>query len=121
MGYACPVCEIPQQDETHLANHLAFSAMLGREGHEEWLDEYVPDWEGMDPETLGKRTAAFADEKEFPQMFEDTTDDHGHDGPPRFEESIPSQRGRQAMGGTAGDVLAEAEAMTREMYESEEE
>ncbi|MFC6904808.1 DUF5810 domain-containing protein [Halalkalicoccus tibetensis] len=119
MGYACPVCEIPQQDETHLANHLAFSAMLGREGHEEWLDEHVPDWEGMGPEELGERAAAFATEEEFETVFEDTTGNRGGAG--RFEDAVPPQRGRQAMGGEASEVLAEAEAMTREMYESEEE
>ena len=119
MGYACPVCEIPQQDETHLANHLAFSAMLGREGHEEWLDEHVPDWEGMGPEELGERAATFATEEEFETVFEDTTGSHGGAG--RFEDAVPPQRGRQAMGGDASEVLAEAEAMTREMYESEEE
>lgn len=119
MGYACPVCEIPQQDETHLANHLAFSAMLGHEDHEEWLDEHVLDWEEMDPETLGERAVTFAPEEEFPQVFEDTTADH--ERPPRFEESIPTQRGRQAMSGEANEILAEAEAMTREMYDSDEE
>lgn len=118
MGYACPVCEIPQQDETHLANHLAFAAMLGREGHEEWLDEHVPDWEEMGPEELGERAAAFAPEKEFETVFEDTT---GGRGGGRFEDAVPPQRGRQAMGGEASGILAEAEAMTREMYESEEE
>lgn len=125
MGYACPVCEIPQQDETHLANHLAFSAMLGNEDHEEWLDEHVPDWEGMGPEELGERAAAFATEEEFETVFDDTTGGHGHDhgggAGGRFEDAVPPQRGRQAMGGDVGGVLAEAEAMTREMYESEEE
>ncbi len=118
MGYACPVCEIPQQDQTHLANHLAFGAMLGREGHEAWLDDHIPDWEETGPESLGERAAAFAPEAEFPLLFEDTTDDHDH--PPRFEESIPTQLGRQAMGGEASEILAEAEAMTREMYDTEE-
>ena len=119
MGYTCPICEIPQQDETHLANHLAFAAMLGNGDHEEWLDEYVPEWEGIGPERLGERVSTFASEAEFETVFEDTTG--GHDHPPRFEESVPRQRGRQATGGDVGDVLAEAEAMTREMYESEEE
>ena len=38
MGYACPVCEDPQSDATHLANHLAFTAMLRGGEHGEWLD-----------------------------------------------------------------------------------
>jgi hypothetical protein len=120
MGYICPICEIPQQDETHLANHLAFAAMLGNADHEEWLDEYVPEWEEMGPERLGERVSTFAPEQEFETVFEDTTP-RSHDHPTRFEESVPRQRGRQAMGGDVGDVLAEAEAMTREMYETEEE
>ncbi|ADJ16034.1 DUF5810 domain-containing protein [Halalkalicoccus jeotgali] len=119
MGYACPICEIPQQDEKHLANHLAFAAMLGREDHEGWLDEHVPDWEGMGPESLGERVATFAPEEEFETTFEDTTTGHGGSG--RLEDAVPRQHGRQAMGGEASDVLAEAQAMTREMYESEEE
>jgi hypothetical protein len=115
MGYVCPICEIPQQDETHLANHLAFAAMLGNADHEEWLDEYVPEWEEMGPEDLGERVSTFAPEQELETVFEDTTQ------PPRFEDSVPRQRGRQAMGGEVSEVIAEAEAMTREMYETEEE
>lgn len=121
MGYACPVCEIPQQDETHLANHLAFSAMLGNEDHEGWLDEHVPGWGEMDAETLGERAATFASEEEFETVFEDTIGGHDHGDPGRLEDAVPPQRGRQAMGGEASEILAEAEAMTSEMYESEEE
>ena len=122
MGFACPVCGDPQHDEEHLANHLAFTAMLGREDHGAWLDDHAPDWETLDPETLGSRVAEYAPEEEFPQMFEDTTDGRGHDHPPRFEESIPRQRGREATSTGTQEVLAEAEAMTREMLrESEKE
>ncbi len=123
MGYACPVCGDPQRDAEHLANHLAFTAMLGREDHEAWLDDHAPEWETLDPETLGPRVSEYAPEEEFPQVFEDTTDDHdhGHDRAPRFEESIPRQRGREAMDAEATEVLREAEAMTREMLEDDEE
>lgn len=118
MGYACPVCETPQQDAEHLANHLAFSAMLGHADHEEWLDDRVPEWGELDPETLGDRVADDAPDAEFPQAFEDTTDDRA----PREEESISRRRGRGAMGGETAEILARAEAMTREMVgESEEE
>ncbi|MFB6196643.1 MAG: DUF5810 domain-containing protein, partial [Halobacteriaceae archaeon] len=27
MGYLCPICEEPQVDPEHLANHMAFSAI----------------------------------------------------------------------------------------------
>jgi len=86
MGYACPVCGDPQADGEHLANHLAFTAMLGDADHEDWLDEHAPDWADTDPAELAARVTDHADEREFPQVFEDTTgdrhehdhDDHGH-------------------------------------------
>jgi hypothetical protein len=79
MGYACPVCGDPQADGEHLANHLAFTAMLGDDDHEDWLDEHAPDWADTDPDELAARVTDHADEREFPKVFEDTTDDsHGH-------------------------------------------
>ena len=77
MGYACPVCGTPQSDARHLANHLAFTALLGDDDHEDWLDEYAPDWEESNESALAERVREFADDAEYPQVFEDTT---GHDG-----------------------------------------
>ena len=83
MGYACPVCEDPQSDATHLANHLAFTAMLRGGEHGEWLDEHVPQWGELDEADLGQQVAEHAEAAEFPQVFEDTTDrgpgGHSHD------------------------------------------
>ncbi len=118
MGYACPVCETPQQDAEHLANHLAFTAMLGDEDHETWLDEHAPEWGDLSPEELGSCITGYAPETEFPQLFEDTTDDHEH--PRRVEESVPRQRGRQSTGTETAEILAEARAMTREMFDESE-
>ncbi|WP_255197943.1 DUF5810 domain-containing protein [Halorarius litoreus] len=73
MGYACPVCGDPQVDARHLANHLAFTAMLHREDHEAWLDEHAPGWEDEGEHELAERVADHAEEAEFPQVFEDTT------------------------------------------------
>jgi len=78
MGYACPVCGDPQSDGEHLANHLAFTAMLGDADHEDWLDEHAPEWGDTDPAELATRVTDHADQREFPQVFEDTTGD-GHD------------------------------------------
>ncbi|WP_340100329.1 DUF5810 domain-containing protein [Salinibaculum salinum] len=78
MGYACPVCEDPQSDAIHLANHLAFTALVRGGDHEDWLDDRVPDWESMDEETLGEYLTVEADETDYPQVFEDTTG-QGHD------------------------------------------
>ncbi|PSP70281.1 hypothetical protein BRC79_02495 [Halobacteriales archaeon QH_8_67_27] len=54
MGYACPVCDDPQADAEHLANHLAFTAMLRGDGHEAWLDDHVDDWADLAPEELAE-------------------------------------------------------------------
>lgn len=84
MGYACPVCGTPQADARHLANHLAFTAMLHGEGHEAWLDEHAPDWETAGEATLASRVVDLAEDADYPQVFEDTTgradagDEHGH-------------------------------------------
>ena len=79
MGYACPVCDDPHSDAEHLANHFAFTAMLRGGDHEAWLDERVDDWGEMSPDELAERIVEYADEREFPQVFEDTTGGHDHD------------------------------------------
>jgi hypothetical protein len=81
-GYACPVCDDPQADADHLANHLAFTAMLRDDGHGAWLDEHVPDWSDRGEADLAAELRERADdlleEREYPQVFEDTTDEDGH-------------------------------------------
>ncbi|MFC6731530.1 DUF5810 domain-containing protein [Haladaptatus sp. DYSN1] len=79
MGYACPVCDAPQMDGKHLANHLAFTAMLGNADHETWLDEHAPGWSDEGHRELAARVTEFAEEREYPQVFEDTTDQHDHE------------------------------------------
>ncbi|GAA0665978.1 DUF5810 domain-containing protein [Natronoarchaeum mannanilyticum] len=133
MGYACPVCEAPQANGEHLANHLAFTAMLGREDHESWLDEHAPGWEESDPEALAEEVVDSVPETEFPQIFDDTTQDHdGHDhgahdhqhgaapeGTP-FEQELAHQTrgaGRGDLSAEAQDVMAEAREMTEQMLD----
>ncbi len=84
MGYACPVCETPQTDARHLANHLAFTALLGDDDHESWLDDHAPGWEQSGEDDLAERIEGTASEVEYPQVFEDTTghDHHGDDPQP---------------------------------------
>lgn len=72
MGYACPVCEDPQADAGHLANHVAFTAILGDDAHGTWLDEHVPGWGEMDEAELADALRGSVEETEFPQVFEDT-------------------------------------------------
>lgn len=52
MGYLCPVCETPQQDGEHLANHLAITAMVRDEAHAAWLDDHVDGWRDASPNEL---------------------------------------------------------------------
>jgi len=127
MGYACPVCSTPQADAEHLANHLAFTAMLGREDHESWLDEHAPGWDEDDPETLGDRVAEHAAETEYEEVFEDTTHDHGTELPfeERLERRVGGGRGRRRstdagrgnLTGDAAGILSEAREMTERMLD----
>jgi len=74
MGYACPVCDAPQADGEHLANHLAFTAMLHGDDHAEFLDDRISDWEDRRPPELAAELIRHADETEYDAVFEDTTD-----------------------------------------------
>lgn len=126
MGYACPVCESPQADAEHLANHLAFTALLGREDHETWLDERVPDWADRGPADLGAAVADHAEETDYPRVFEDTTDADGHEHDPdaAFEAELARQAGygRDARAGLDDEVartLDEARDLTRRMHDAD--
>ncbi|MFB6121535.1 MAG: DUF5810 domain-containing protein [Halobacteriaceae archaeon] len=123
MGYACPVCGAPQRDGEHLANHLAFTAVLRGGDHESWLDERIADWADRDPASLADDVTDYADEEEFPQIFEDTTDDHDHGHP--FEDAVAEQSGYGRDGGADLDpeteaVLEEARDLTAEMLDEDD-
>ncbi|WP_336328910.1 DUF5810 domain-containing protein [Haloarcula sp. CGMCC 1.2071] len=126
MGYACPVCDDPQADDVHLANHLAFTAMTGGDDHEAWLDERVPDWGQLGEDELSTEVVEYAEETEFPQVFEDTVDrsgdGHSHDhehGTGHDHDDLPrgadQHRGSNALSDHDSEVLAEARDLTREM------
>jgi len=143
-GYACPVCDTPQRDAEHLANHVAFTAMLRAEEHETWLDEHVPGWSNAGPDELADRVVEYADEAEYREVFEDTVargatndrGDHGdtghdHDDPGRPSIDAADTAGHGYDGGAgrpAGDgasdetaaVLEEARELTRRMHEADE-
>lgn len=134
MGYACPVCDHPQADAMHLANHLAFTALARGGDHEAWLDETVPEWEQLDEESLGERVTDHASQREYPQVFEDTTGsgdtgDHAHEGqtdsattgtiPDAMLADAKEQLAEEEMADTE-DVLAEARELTRQRREDSE-
>jgi len=116
MGYACPVCSDPQADATHLANHLAFTALTGGDDHETWLDDRVPEWGQLGETALAERVVDHAEQREFPQVFEESgTGDHDH------TEHLPagadSHRGAASMSDDDAAVLAEARELTKEMLD----
>jgi hypothetical protein len=131
MGYACPVCETPHRDAEHLANHLAFTAMLHGDDHAEWLDERVPDWEACGPADLAERVVDHVEETEYDAVFEDTVGDDaggsfGHDHRHDHHERV-ADAARRSPVDTGGDldpetrqVLAEARELTREMLDDGE-
>jgi hypothetical protein len=143
MGYACPVCDDPQVDARHLANHLAFTAILGHEDHEAWLDEHTPGWADEGEAELADRVAEHAEERDYPQVFEDTTGhghDHdaersgqlfegeGHEGHDHLEAEraggttdgqVPHERAEVSPDGDTEAVLEEARELTREMLAEE--
>lgn len=133
MGYACPVCDVPQQDGEHLANHLAFTAMTHGGDHESWLDEHVPEWSSSGPAELAPRVTERAEEAPYETVFEDTVHDHAggaHDRGSPFDEDPTAgrnrvdaddarQRGAGALDAEAQAVLDEAREMTREMLGDE--
>jgi hypothetical protein len=128
MGYACPVCGTPQRDAEHLANHLAFTAMLHGDAHEAWLDDHAPGWSEAGAAELAPVAVEHADAADYDEVFEERVPeggaDHDHD------RTSPRQRpptGTAFDAGTrAGDadtrrVLAEAREMTRAMLDDGDE
>ncbi|MGB9956672.1 DUF5810 domain-containing protein [Haloferax prahovense] len=133
MGYACPVCDAPQRDETHLANHLALQAIVHGDDHETWLDEHAPEWADLNADSLGPLVSDLAEEREFDEVFEDTVDrtggrghghdhdhDHDHDIPDRQPQQFGGSGGSQSLSGDAARIFEEAQSLTREMYEEGE-
>jgi len=120
MGYACPVCAAPQADGEHLANHLAFSALLGHDDHADWLDEHAPDWSEADPDALFEAVEPHVEATEFPQVFEDTTGERPDVDVPAGGEHDHAHRpptgpaGSADLDETAADALEEARRLTRE-------
>ena len=117
MGYACPVCETPQRDAEHLANHLAFTAMLHGDAHEAWLDEYAPGGSEEGAAELAPIVVENAEETDYDEVFEERVPeggghDHSHQHPPT---------GAAIDAGSADAdtqrVLAAAREMTRAMLD----
>ena len=117
MSYACPVCDTEQADAIHLANHLAITASLGRQDHNEWLVEHAPEWSECTPKELGEIVSQYAPEIDTAGV---EASSHGHDygRPESLEEGLARQSrqpGRGAMSAEAENVLEEARELTQQM------
>ena len=120
MGYSCPVCDQPQADAGHLANHLAFTALTGGTDHEAWLDEHVPDWGQLGEADLAPLVVDHAAEAEYPQVFEDTTDQgagHGHDHD--LPTGTDHGRDQRSLSEADREVLSEARDLTEAMLDED--
>ena len=146
MGYACPVCDDPQADARHLANHLAFTAILGDDAHEAWLDDHAPGWADEGESELAERIADEAEQREYPQVFEDTTggtregarsgelfESEGHAGHDHLDagpapeasdhtpaDAVPHEQAEAPRDPETEAILDEARALTREMLDDAE-
>ncbi|MFB6069327.1 MAG: DUF5810 domain-containing protein [Halobacterium sp.] len=109
MGYECPVCSSEEADGEHLANHVAFTALVRGGDHEDWLDEHVPDWEERDPASLAAEVTPHAAETET----EPSSEPHGHETP------AVERTGKADLSGEAADILEEAREMTEQMRSGE--
>jgi len=119
MGYRCPVCDDPQADDIHLANHLAFTAIARGGAHEAWLDEHVPDWGQLGDTGLAEEVTELAGDADYPRLFEDTTDvahDHDHDHSDDMGANIPADVADLpgADDDEIRDIIEEARELTRE-------
>jgi hypothetical protein len=119
MGYACPVCATPQRDADHLANHLAFTAMLHGDAHETWLDEHAPGWGEAGVDELAPVVVEYAEDADYDEMFEERVPegaagdhDHGHD-------HAHGRRPTDTADGDVQRVLAEAREMTQAMLDAD--
>lgn len=110
MGYACPVCDTPQADGEHLANHLAITALLHGGDHEAWLDERIDDWAECDPDGLAEEVVEYADEVHHGTVFDDTTGGSAvRSTPERGATREPERLDRETR-----RIVEEARELTRE-------
>ena len=131
MGYACPVCDDPQQDTEHLANHLAFQALTHGDDHEAWLDEHAPGWAEGGPADLAPRLAGLAEEAEYEAVFENTTEEssdgelydpggagaHGHDHGHGHGHTAGDGIDVSNLDPDTREIVDEAQELTREMLD----
>jgi hypothetical protein len=123
MGYVCPVCDAPQPDAEHLANHLAFTAMLRHDEHESWLDDHAPDWGSESPASLGDRLAEQLPETAVDGPTDEDTRERRARRPPRDapgHDPTRSPDATRSLDAADRAVLREARELTRQMVDAAE-
>jgi len=113
MGYACPVCDEPQADATHLANHLAFTALTGGDDHEAWLDDHAEGWGQLGETELAELVVEHAEQRDV-ELFEAADHDHADDLPPGADATPGTDR---PLSDADAEVLEEARELTKELLE----
>ncbi|ERG93305.1 MAG: hypothetical protein J07HQW1_03366 [Haloquadratum walsbyi J07HQW1] len=132
MGYACPVCEAPQQDAAHLADHLAFTALVHHDDHESWLDEQVGDWGQYGTDGLAEIVVELAPSVKYDQVFEDTVHrqhgrqmhDHGHHTASvgdKVNMDPMDETGQTQIDTETQTVIKEARELTAQMIHTDDE
>lgn len=106
MGYACPVCDTPEVDGRHLANHVAFTALTGGDEHAAWLDEHVPEWGTLGEAALAEAVVPHAGETDALDAIEAGEEAPAVDRDPAAMPDLDED---------AAEVLAEAREYTRRM------
>ncbi|MFW5903355.1 MAG: DUF5810 domain-containing protein [Halolamina sp.] len=131
MGYSCPVCGEPQQDDEHLANHLAMTAMLHGDDHEAWLDDHVDEWSEHTPPELAAEILDDVDavdydeataERAVTEIPTEEGHEHDHEGSgthPTEELADPSEVPDSGfLDEAAEEAVAEARELTRKRREN---
>jgi hypothetical protein len=118
MGLACPVCSLPQADGEHLANHLAFAAILHGGDHEAWLDSHVADWSARDPAGLASAVIPLAEETGHDAPGGDSTDVDDDSRVPPFR-AAGLTTGPDRLDPETRRVVERARELTRRMRASE--
>lgn len=111
MAYRCPVCAEPQADAEHLANHIAFTALIRGADHEEWLDEHTPNWGEDDDETLAARLRDLDAVTEIGHPIDEADTAHDH-ASHRHPETGRQTAGIDALDEEERAVLEEARELT---------
>ncbi|MCU4719241.1 DUF5810 domain-containing protein [Halapricum hydrolyticum] len=121
MAYRCPVCEEVQADAVHLADHLAFTAVIRGGDHESWLDEHVPDWGGDDPEGLAARLRDVDAVESIDHPIDEVRDSEvrAGEGVSRRPDAGQHALDSDSLDDEAREILARARELTRQTEDDE--